>query len=69
MGSAADGLRRRDREAERLGDERRDLDLCNTQNTQSKRWCQTTKRVHNKHEGSQRKLQTRAYMIFRYLQS
>ena len=38
-------------------------------NTQSKRWCQTIKRLHNKHEGSQRKLQTCAYMIFRYLQS
>ena len=62
-----DGLRRRGvREVERLGDGRRDLDLCNKkQNTQSKRWCQTIKRLHNKHEGSQQKRQTRAYMIFR----
>ena len=48
----------RDREEERLGDGPRDLDLC-----------QTIKRLHNKLEGSQRKLQTSAYMIFRYLQS
>ena len=33
------------------------------QNTLSKRWCQTIKRLHNKHEGSQQKRQTRAYMI------
>ena len=53
-----------------LGDVRRDLDLCNKkQNTQSKRWCQTIKRRDNKPEGSQQKRQTRAYMIFRYLQS
>ena len=38
------------------------------QNTQSKCGCQTIKRLHNKHEGSQRKLQTRAYMILQYLQ-
>ena len=62
-----DGLRRRGvGEVEPLVDGRRDLDLCNKktkQNTQCKRWCQTIKRLHNKHEGSQQKRQTRAYMI------
>ena len=63
----ADGLRDPDRVAERLLDGRRDLDLCYKKlNTQMTRWCQTIKRLHNKHEGSQRKLQTCA---FRYLQS
>ena len=52
-----------------MGESDRDLDLCKKRNTQSKRWCQTIKRLHNKHEGSQRKLHTCAYMIFRYLQS
>ena len=38
-------------------------------NTQKKHWCQPIKCLHDTHEGSQRKLQMCAYMIFRYLQS
>ena len=38
------------------------------QTTENKRWCQAMKRLLKKHEGSQRKLQTRTYLILQYLQ-
>ena len=43
-----------DRVAERLEDGRRDLDLCKRKkhNIQSKRWCQTIKRLHKNMKGA-----------------